>query len=48
MSIIQHLDDRCTVCGQGGYWVGWSSEHGQYRCVNHLDTPTPEGDPDAQ
>lgn len=30
----------CAVCGMGGYWVGYSAEHGEDRCVNHLHTET--------
>lgn len=26
----------CSVCGQGGYWVGYSAEYGEDRCINHL------------
>lgn len=26
---------KCAVCGQSGYWVGYSAEHGEDRCVNH-------------
>jgi len=31
----------CAVCGQGGYWVGWSGEHGELRCANHVTEPGP-------
>ena len=29
----------CAVCGQGGFWVGYSLDFGEYRCANHIDTP---------
>lgn len=29
----------CAVCGQGGYWVAFSSQFGEARCVNHLQNP---------
>jgi len=25
----------CAVCGESGYWVGFSPRHGEYRCANH-------------
>lgn len=35
----------CSVCGQGGYWVGWVPKVQEYRCVNHIDpVTTPELD----
>ena len=30
-------EQKCAVCGQGGYWVGYSAEHGEDRCTNHLN-----------
>lgn len=32
----------CAVCGQGGYWVGYSAPHGEDRCINHLHDETPD------
>jgi hypothetical protein len=38
----------CAVCGQDGYWVGYSYEHGEVRCANHANAPTPlESKPEA-
>jgi len=35
----------CAVCGQGGHWVGYSPEHGEDRCINHLhDEEAPPND----
>lgn len=34
----------CVVCGTNGYWVGFSAEHGEDRCLNHLDPDLPIDD----
>lgn len=32
------LRDRqvCSVCGQGGYWVGFDASTGEDRCASHV------------
>lgn len=29
-------EQKCGVCGQGGYWVGYDSEASEDRCINHV------------
>lgn len=28
----------CSICGHVGYWIGYDSTTGEYRCANHVGT----------